>query len=1189
MTSRTITNIPALPGRKRLARRGFALVITLSLMILLTMLAVGLLTLSTVALRTSSQGSAVALARSNARLALIIALGELQKAAGQDQRVTAAADFAGGAGGTRLKAGAAPANGKSLNGIANDLSPLQPGTRYWTGVWNTVTADAPASQIYTKTPSATGVQWLISGNELKHSTPQAFTPATPNVALKSDGTVSDKTQTVVLVGASSVGCPTPVTIDNFVSAPLVDITVTDRLGKDAPGRYAWWIGDEGVKARINRAAPTPASQPATYQTLASQRAGWEVVSQLTNYPTPQAANHALLDRVATLPEAILVDASLVPFAGDPVALFHTATADSFGVLADSLQGGLRLDLTAYLKRGLPTSAQTTFPNEPKQNANIIPKSVAPNIQGPKWNALKAFYTQSTSLSQGKLTVKAAAKGSELTIAPIIVDLRLLMGVKIDPINADSYKLNPCAKIAISLANPYPYPLEWKTNLELEIIDETPFQTEHSSRIWDAEGRSRYLGRKTAPGTFDKPDEAGVLHNAVFVIPKGELNPGEAAAFTNGSAIVRPANDVSQIKVDLSPFSTCSPADFTNCVQLIDNTANSGGKKLDVRESWTTSQPTAELRLAGGSASAAVLRRIERFELDNAFYSDVRRDIDNNTAASMTSPFPLHLYSFQLSQPGADYAALLPSADLLGTRNSTLRTFTDFNLQAVRFGKLITSYNPPPYFMESTDSLASLPFNPPGGETGTGFTRNLAITPLAWGRSPVGKTKKTILFTFPKSFISLAQLQHADLTADDQAVGISQQPGNAVGNSYASSFVKRKNIMQSRDNYIVTGGHPTSTKTTVNFYDIAYLLNATLWDTFYFSSIGENSSQGPLNRSMTILNQAVGSASMNDPVQAASHLLVAGSFNVNSTSKDAWKALLAGNRFLKHPADSASTSTGNALFPRSLEQRRPSTDPPSGTDDDSFAGYRRLTPQQIDTVAGEIVKQVRLRGPFVSLSHFVNRALLDLSSDSSVAAPMSRCGALQSALDNGGVNISPDGKKSGFSANLVIEDDKVKFQLDQNAPKADMWGDRGNGDYTGTTEDGFPVWAPQSKDLNPGACASILAERTMLTDSTLTQEQGFRSTGIPGWITQADVLQVIGPSLATRSDTFRIRAYGEALSPDGKTVLAKAWCESIVQRVPQYTDPSNAAVVRPADLSELNKLFGRRFEIVSFRWLSENEI
>jgi Tfp pilus assembly protein PilX len=76
------------------ASKGFALVITLSLVILLTVIAVGLLSLSSISLRASMQGAAMATARANARLAMMMALGELQKSAGPDQRVTAPANLA---------------------------------------------------------------------------------------------------------------------------------------------------------------------------------------------------------------------------------------------------------------------------------------------------------------------------------------------------------------------------------------------------------------------------------------------------------------------------------------------------------------------------------------------------------------------------------------------------------------------------------------------------------------------------------------------------------------------------------------------------------------------------------------------------------------------------------------------------------------------------------------------------------------------------------------------------------------------------------------------------------------------------------------------------------------------------------------------------------------------------------------
>ena len=73
--------------------RGFALVATVSMMVLLTLVAIAMLSLSTIEQRSSGGGAndADRMARANARMALMIALGDLQKAAGPDQRVTATA------------------------------------------------------------------------------------------------------------------------------------------------------------------------------------------------------------------------------------------------------------------------------------------------------------------------------------------------------------------------------------------------------------------------------------------------------------------------------------------------------------------------------------------------------------------------------------------------------------------------------------------------------------------------------------------------------------------------------------------------------------------------------------------------------------------------------------------------------------------------------------------------------------------------------------------------------------------------------------------------------------------------------------------------------------------------------------------------------------------------------------------
>ncbi len=96
-------------------------------------------------------------------------------------------------------------------------------------------------------------------------------------------------------------------------------------------------------------------------------------------------------------------------------------------------------------------------------------------------------------------------------------------------------------------------------------------------------------------------------------------------------------------------------------------------------------------------------------------------------------------------------------------------------------------------------------------------------------------------------------------------------------------------------------------------------------------------------------------------------------------------------------------------------------------------------------------------------------------------------------------------------------------------------------------------------------------------------------GSAAYVDQADLLRSFAAQLTPRGDTFVIRSYGDALDASGN-VVARAWCEAVVQRVPDYFDPADEPHLSQAELkSSANKTFGRKLEIVTFRWLNPDEV
>jgi hypothetical protein len=295
-----------------LRSKGFALVVTLSLMILLTIIAVGLLTLSSISLRASSQGDAMAEARANARLALVLAIGDLQKYAGPDRAITAPSEI-----------------------LATSSAPVaKPNT---TGVWESWWDFNPdAAPDYTAEKASRFRRWLVSSADQAPPRSRDF------------ATTAWTGGTIALVDSGSLG--SNATDAAKATAGLVPVTSNDRI----QGSYGWHVSDESVKARVNLYR-----DPGQNTTLAQKRA--LLAGHRPDPSVMKGSDGRLLDFLPTdlIPDEFakatatagkiidLNQAELLDQAKEGVKLFRNdITPYSLGVLADVRGGGLKQDLSS---------------------------------------------------------------------------------------------------------------------------------------------------------------------------------------------------------------------------------------------------------------------------------------------------------------------------------------------------------------------------------------------------------------------------------------------------------------------------------------------------------------------------------------------------------------------------------------------------------------------------------------------------------------------------------------------------------------------------------------------------------------------------------------------------------------------------------------------------------------------------
>lgn len=501
-----------------------------------------------------------------------------------------------------------------------------------------------------------------------------------------------------------------------------------------------------------------------------------------------------------------------------------------------------------------------------------------------------------------------------------------------------------------------------------------------------------------------------------------------------------------------------------------------------------------------------------------------------------------------------------------------------------------------YFHPLTDFAGS---NAPQCDplTGNGFVLTGLDPANGLGRAAVSEL--TV-----KPIQSLAQLQSCDIRATNPVPPFHH---NLIGNSDASPVLPPDDAV---GRWVEVGSGAVQPRDMLPpswmQYDDSYCLNHLLFDDWFVSSLSPRPEDWPSLRpgpgQEYVWNPAVlsslrarwsefaggqplpnacyqprGGAAAFDPgatgsvyagnpalpvgyQRVAAHLRVPGQFNVNSVSVPAWRAVLGNLRDTRVPVLRPGATSATEVAARNPLPRMdvaPEGTSSGGGNSGAVLGFAALTDEQLDLMAEEIVRQVRLRGPFLSLSEFVNRRLAP--ADGTETDP-TITGALGMAL-------------------RTLE--------------------RASGRHPASRATALGKPVARAADFPPGILPRLsLGDWNSTTGdySHPRAAEGNSNFGLPAWPRQADVLARLAPVIAARDDTFVVRAFGSA--PLGRGASARAWCEAVYQRLPDYIDPSAAPhepplgeVAPPLDsLSRAtNVALGRRFRMVSFRWLTPSEL
>jgi hypothetical protein len=1108
--------------------------VTLLLLMLIMVIALGLLSLSSSSLRSSGAALARSQAQANARMALSLAIGQLQARTGPDQRITAPSDFL------------APAAPESIP------------NRRWTGVWRADEGEPTGAGAAREDQF---LEWLVTTT----GKPAALNLANEDLSSRPDG------ESVLIRQKISPG-------DMDVWVPLTSTFEEGRLG--------WWTEDESAKARANLPLADPVSL------------GEKLVARhAAPRPVPEGVKPEIEGFEPSEELAIaLVTPGQFAFAATkwPDGSDKDFTTYSRSLMTDVKHGGFKQDLNTLFElpestvMGLGDFGTWASPGSCLNSTKSYLYGTPGIPMGARWNMLYEYYNLYKKItfngSEASITAplpvaNAGTAGDRaggfrfprLTNMSYVISYDTVLGVNPNPaLPLYRYNLRLHVSVFATLWNPFDTRITFPNNVtpRLDTRNRAPFRLQ--VKVGGSPALSETFANLVGPGEF-------YFFGHEFHAPgpgsdRFSIGPGETIAFCYDTTSTPGMNKFVKFSPDL-PFFMPRKTITTNVwgratdqvvlsLDPYEYNSNPGSNdnfshfvQMTARANSGASETRGVPKVLSGANFVGVL---DSATSGSYTFNQIRQMVAANEG------YPMALMGFRMSMKTA-------------TDSESGGDFVPAMLYSAPESIHATIFGDPSEPLSAKYEFSSVAFAP-SPQQNEFVQRNGSYGLIGSGNLLASGQSHFIATALPKVPItSLAQLRHSGAGTGANLVNVNlwneggrsnwnymgsvnefhtvaPYTSNAIGNSYG-----HPSIPPDRDTYRTP---PDIQGGAYDMDDHSYKANAVLWDRYFFSSLApRNGDRFGSSKTMTqtwtqflegngkLLNPRFSpnltgsdisgiqaemfSGSSDSSLQPdafrkiAAYLILEGGFNVNSTSVDAWRAVLSsslGQRLTKLSKGSSSSleiEGEGVIFSRTDAVLSGSADASGHDVETHYTGYRELDEEAIHRLAREMVKQVRLRGPFLNLGQFVNRKL---SRDPELAL----AGALQAAID-------------AADLNQEIRD------------------------------------AGTSTPPNPGGTTMAFPEAAELGSAA----------GNPGWLMQGDILDPLGPCLVVRGDTFRIRAYGDARSPDGQ-LLARARCEAVVQRGTEFVDAREAPDAANAPTLPLNLTFGRRYQIIQFRWLSPLE-